>query len=44
MSNLSLFSLDEIEGEIAKIIRLFKIFQYAECAEAIKKWLKANGI
>ena len=44
MSNLSLFSLDEIEGEIAKIIGQFTVFQGAECAEAIKKWLKANGI
>ena len=44
MSNLSTFYRDEIERQIANIIGQFQIFQCAECAEAIKKWLKANGI
>lgn len=43
MSNLSPLDGDEIQEQIANIIRQFQIFQCAECAEKIKKWLKANG-
>ena len=38
------FSDEEIYQQIASIVRNFKLLQCAECAEAIKKWWKVNGI
>ncbi len=44
MSSNPQFCDEEIYQEIASIVRNFKLLQCAECAEAIKNWLKANGI
>lgn len=35
---------EEIYQQVANIVRQFKLLQCAECAAAIKQWLKANGI
>ncbi len=35
---------EEIYQQIGAIVDNFKLLQCAECAEAIKTWLKANGI
>lgn len=35
---------EEVYQQIAKIIQQFKVLECAECAEAIKQWLKANRI
>lgn len=44
MPSNSQFSDEEIYQQIGAIVRNFKLLQCAECAEAIKNWLKANGI
>lgn len=35
---------EEIYQQVANILGQFKLLECNECAEAIKKWLKANGI
>ena len=35
---------EDIYQQIGAIVRKFKLLQCAECAEAIKNWLKANRI
>ncbi|MBE9228898.1 hypothetical protein IQ264_26145 [Phormidium sp. LEGE 05292] len=44
MSTLPPFSDDEIFRQISYIIEQFKVLECAECAEAIKEWLKYNRI
>lgn len=40
----SLLSNQEIYTQVAKIISNFKVLQCADCAEAIKQWLKQHGV
>ncbi|MBD2183871.1 papain fold toxin domain-containing protein [Aerosakkonema funiforme] len=35
---------EEIYQQVGNIIQEFKLLECAECAEAIKQWLKDNGI
>ncbi|MCL1465007.1 papain fold toxin domain-containing protein [Argonema galeatum] len=35
---------EEIYQQVANIVGQFKLLECNECAEAIKEWLKANGI
>ncbi|MCF3626248.1 hypothetical protein L2E65_15805 [Planktothrix agardhii 1801] len=44
MSNNSQFTDEQIYQQIAKIIQRYKLLECAECAAAIKNWLKANQI
>ncbi len=38
------WSDEEIHQHVANIIRVFGLLKCAECAEAVKSWLKQNGI
>ena len=35
---------EEIYQQIGEIVRKFTLFQCAECAQAVKQWLKENNI